>query len=96
MTEDDDVGHGGEEIECKICQISSYPMGMRREGGGNGKNPRCRSTDPAEMRMRSLERSHIKICLMFEVQTLGSFGRGLRREWGLRGAGTWVFGVLLA
>ena len=76
MTEDDDVGHGGEEIECQICQISSYPMGMRREGGGSGKKPRCKSTEPGEMRMRS----HIKICLMFKVQTkvqtLDSFGEG--------------------
>ena len=73
---DDDVGDYGEEIECQICQISSYPMGMRREGGGNGENLRCKSTEPGEMRMRS----HIKICLMFKVQTkvqtLDSFGEG--------------------
>ena len=49
---------------------------MRREDGGNGKNPRCRSTDPGEMRMRILERIHIKICLMFGIQTLDSFGEG--------------------
>ena len=70
-------------------------MGMRREDGGNGKNPRCRSTEPVEMRMRI----HIKICLMFGVQTLDSFGEGPTEEgvgtsgiWG--DLGFWGFAVL--